>query len=155
MPHIYGLDAATTQLSNPAAGLASEVLAKHAADVDAKARFPEESVAALAKAGFYGLCVPAALGGKGQGPRAFAAVVEELARGCASTAMIYVMHVSAQQAIGTSPTLQGKDELLREIAAGKHLSTLALSEKGSRSQFWAPVSKLTAAPSVDGFTTSA
>jgi alkylation response protein AidB-like acyl-CoA dehydrogenase len=28
------------------------------------------------------------------------------------------------------------------VAAGKHLSTLAFSEKGSRSQFWAPVSAL-------------
>jgi alkylation response protein AidB-like acyl-CoA dehydrogenase len=31
--------------------------------------------------------------------------------------------------------------LLREAAAGRHLSTLAFSEKGSRSHFWAPVSR--------------
>ena len=36
---------------------------------------------------------------------------------------------------------------------GEHLTTLALSEKGSRSQFWAPVSKLAAQG--DGFVTSA
>jgi alkylation response protein AidB-like acyl-CoA dehydrogenase len=30
---------------------------------------------------------------------------------------------------------------LREIAAGRHLTTLAFSEKGSRSHFWAPVSQ--------------
>src|SRR5262249_5314936 len=39
------------------------------------------------------------------------------------------------------------------IAAGKHLTTLAFSEKGSRSQFWAPVSTLT--ESGTGYTTSA
>src|SRR5262249_30349889 len=73
--------------------------------------------------------------------------------GCASTAMVYVMHVSAAQAIASSATLRGRDDLLGEIARGRHLSTLALSEKGSRSQFWAPVSKMTA---VDGhFVTSA
>jgi len=32
--------------------------------------------------------------------------------------------------------------VLKEIAAGEHLTTLAFSERGSRSQFWAPVSKL-------------
>jgi alkylation response protein AidB-like acyl-CoA dehydrogenase len=56
--------------------------------------------------------------------------------------MVYVMHVSATQAISASATLAGRDDLLREIAAGRHLTTLALSERGSRSQFWAPVSRL-------------
>jgi alkylation response protein AidB-like acyl-CoA dehydrogenase len=63
------------------------------------------------------------------------------------------MHVSAQQAIAASGTLATRGELLRKIAAGQHLTTLALSEKGSRSQFWAPVSKL--AESNGGFTTTA
>jgi len=34
-------------------------------------------------------------------------------------------------------------DTLRLVAAGKHLTTLAWSETGSRSQFWAPVSKPT------------
>jgi alkylation response protein AidB-like acyl-CoA dehydrogenase len=46
--------------------------------------------------------------------------------------------------IAASTTLAGKDALLKDVAAGKHLTTLAFSEKGSRSQFWAPVSKLAA-----------
>ena len=74
--------------------------------------------------------------------RAFAGVVEELAGACASTAMIYVMHVSAAQAIAASSILGARDSILKEIAAGKHLTTLAFSETGSRSQFWIPVSKL-------------
>src|SRR5258706_7532175 len=31
--------------------------------------------------------------------------------------------------------------ILREIAGGRHLSTLAFSEAGSRSHFWTPVSR--------------
>ena len=88
------------------------------------------------------MCVPAKYGGGGQGLRAFASAAEALAQGCSSTAMVFVMHVSAVQAIAASPTLARKAELLREIAGGRHLSTLALSEKGSRSQFWAPVSHM-------------
>jgi alkylation response protein AidB-like acyl-CoA dehydrogenase len=142
MPNVYGLDPPAARLASAAAALGRDTASRRAADVDAQARFPEETIRALAGEGFLGLCVPAGLGGKGQGPRAFAAVVEELSQACASSAMVYVMHVSAAQAIASSQTLADRDEVLREAAAGRHLTTLALSEKGSRSQFWAPVSKL-------------
>jgi alkylation response protein AidB-like acyl-CoA dehydrogenase len=142
MPSIYGLNQDAAKFASKATTIANDVLARNAADVDASGRYPEQSVAALAKEGFFGLCVPANFGGSGQGPRTFAAVVEELAQACGSTAMIYVMHVAGQQAIASSATLAGKAEVLGQIAAGKHLTTLAFSEKGSRSQFWAPVSKL-------------
>ena len=138
MPHPYRLDEAATA----AVTAAADVAGRHAADVDSRARFPAESIDALARDGLLGLCVPVALGGKGQGPRAFVGVVEELAQACASTTMIYVMHVAATQAIAASATLADRDEILRAIAAGRHLTTLALSEKGSRSHFWAPVSRL-------------
>ena len=83
----------------------------------------------------------------------FAAVVEELAAACPSTAMIYVMHVTAAQAIAASGVFEKRDEVLRDIAAGRHLTTLAFSETGSRSQFWAPVSRLE--ESDGGYRTSA
>lgn len=150
MPHVYGVE---PKIVEQAASIARDVASKHAADVDARARFPEESLAALASAGFHGLCVPTALGGMGHGPRAFVAVVEELAQACGSTAMVYVMHVTALQAIASSQTLADRDAILKAAAAGKHLTTLAFSEKGSRSQFWAPVSKLEAKG--DGFVTNA
>ena len=56
--------------------------------------------------------------------------------------MVYVMHVVASQTFAASTSLGNREKLLRDVAAGKHLTTLAFSEKGSRSQFWAPVSKL-------------
>jgi alkylation response protein AidB-like acyl-CoA dehydrogenase len=153
MPHIYGLTDQQAQWASTAANLARDVLSRHAADVDIKARFPEESLAALAKGGFLGLCVPREHGGAAQPPRTFVAVAEELGRTCASTAMIFVMHVSAAKTIEASTTLASRDTLLRDIAAGKHLTTLALSERGSRSNFWAPVSQL--AEQGQGFVTSA
>ena len=62
-PHAYGLDAAGLALVERAARIAREVAAPHAAEVDAKPRFPTEALDALAKAGFWGLCVPTASGG--------------------------------------------------------------------------------------------
>jgi alkylation response protein AidB-like acyl-CoA dehydrogenase len=67
--------------------------------------------------------------------------------------MVYVMHISAVAPIIASKTLASRAQVLKDIAAGKHLTTLALSEKGSRSVFWIPMSKLDANGS--GFKTSA
>jgi alkylation response protein AidB-like acyl-CoA dehydrogenase len=142
MIHVYGVSDRAQEHVSQASRIAAEVALPNSTDVDIQARFPAESVRALADAGFYGLCLPVAVGGKGEGMRTFAAVVEELAAACASTAMVYVMHVSATQAIASSALLQDRESLLKEIAAGDHLTTLAFSESGSRSQFWAPVSKL-------------
>jgi alkylation response protein AidB-like acyl-CoA dehydrogenase len=133
--------------------LARSEIAPHAAAVDGDARYPREAMKALGHGGLLGLQVDPAFGGLGQGPRLFAAVTEELAMSCGSTAMIFVMHVTALQAVATSTVLAEREHVLREAAAGRHLTTLAFSERGSRSQFWAPVSRLTAAG--DGFTTSA
>jgi alkylation response protein AidB-like acyl-CoA dehydrogenase len=102
-------------------------------------------VAALAGAGLLGLTVPRALGGAGKGPRTFAAVTRALADRCASTAMIYLMHTCAVQVLGAAQGFPMREAVLRDVCAGRHLSTLAFSEKGSRSHFWAPVSQADAA----------
>ncbi len=153
MAHPYRLSDAESALLASASSIARDVVRTHAAAVDQEARFPAESMAALAKAGFHGLCIPASHGGKGAGMRAFAAVAEDLAAACGSTAMVYNMHVAAAQTIASSASLADRDPLLRDIAAGRHLTTLALSERGSRSQFWAPASRLV--PNGSGFQTSA
>lgn len=128
-------------------------VAPHADQTDAEATFPKAAIDALADAGLFGLTLSTDLGGMAQPPRVFVAVVEEIAQACASTAMIYVMHISAAQAIAQSSTLENREAILKDIAAGKHLTTLAFSERGSRSQFWAPVSKLSSTDG--GFLTSA
>ncbi|HEY8088596.1 MAG TPA: acyl-CoA dehydrogenase family protein, partial [Polyangiaceae bacterium] len=71
----------------------------------------------------------------------FADVTAVLAQADASVAMVYMMHVSATQVILSAKDAAGARAAVAEIAAGKHLSTLAFSEKGSRSHFWAPVSR--------------
>ncbi len=139
---MYRVNEAGSTLVESCRKIATNGVASAAANVDAQAQFPESSIRSLADAGLFGLTLPREVGGQEQGPSAFAAIVEELAQSCASTAMIYVMHITATQAIAASSTLGGKNELLTEIAAGRHLTSLAFSERGSRSQFWAPVSRL-------------
>jgi alkylation response protein AidB-like acyl-CoA dehydrogenase len=121
--------------------LARAVLAPHAEDVDRQGRWPSESLTALGESGLLGLTVPRTCGGAEEGPRTFAAVTRILAEHCASTAMIYLMHVCAVQTIAAAETFPRHDEVLGAAAGGRHLGTLAFSETGSRSHFWAPVSQ--------------
>jgi alkylation response protein AidB-like acyl-CoA dehydrogenase len=66
-------------------------------------------------------------------------VIEALAQRCASTAMVYLMHLCGTACYAAAPDKAAL--FLTEAAGGRHLSTLAFSEKGSRSHFWAPISR--------------
>jgi alkylation response protein AidB-like acyl-CoA dehydrogenase len=140
---MYRLAPEQESILTRARALARGAIADHAGLVDADGRFPREAIEALGGAGFLGLTVPEDLGGMGQGMRVMAAVVDELAQADASAAMVYTMHLAGVNCLLADP--QRFAPQLRAAARGRHLSTLAFSEKGSRSHFWAPVSKAVAA----------
>lgn len=121
--------------------IAERVLAPAASQNDKAARFSTEAIDALGKAGLLGVMLPTEHGGSGLGPRTFAAVVATLAEADASVAMVYVMHVLAAVTIAAARPGAAVAPVLKDIGAGRHLSTLAFSETGSRSHFWAPVSR--------------
>jgi alkylation response protein AidB-like acyl-CoA dehydrogenase len=123
--------------------VAGSVLAPSAGQNDSEGRFSTEAVQSLGESGLLGLSLPADVGGAGLGPRAFADVTATLAEADASVAMVYVMHILATAAISAARpnASEATTPILQEIAAGRHLSTLAFSEAGSRSHFWAPVSR--------------
>jgi alkylation response protein AidB-like acyl-CoA dehydrogenase len=112
------------------------VVAPAAAEIDQTGAFPRAAIDALGQAGLLGLISAAEVGGMGQAHRAATLVVERLARDCASTAMVVCMHYAGAAVIEAN----GPRHVREAIAAGRHLTTLAFSEAGSRSHFWAPVS---------------
>lgn len=132
------VEAAATELSERLEPVI-KVAGEHAARVDAEATFPSHALSELRRSGLFGLTVQPEHGGMGAGPVEFVDVVARLAEACGSTAMVYLMHVSAVMLVLASPP-PGLPGLARQMAGDK-LGTLAFSEKGSRSHFWAPVSK--------------
>jgi alkylation response protein AidB-like acyl-CoA dehydrogenase len=136
---VYRLNDEQQRIVATAGAVAEQDLAPRAASVDRDAAFPQESIAALGASGLLGLTVPAAHGGLGQGLRTAAAVIDALAQRCPSTAMIYLMHLCGVACYAAAP--RNMAPLLESAAAGRHLATLAFSEHGSRSHFWAPVSR--------------
>jgi acyl-CoA dehydrogenase len=69
-----------------------EVIEPASHDVDAAARFPHESIAALRELQLLGAYVPEELGGLGLSIVEVARLCEALGHYCASTAMIFAMH---------------------------------------------------------------
>ena len=136
---MYRLDPPRQALVDRAAAVAKDHIAPGAVEADAQGTFPRAALDALGKAGLLGLNVPAAYGGLGADLRTVCAVVDTVARACASTAMIYKMHLCAIANYAAAP--EPPADILRAAAEGRHLATLAWSEKGSRSHFWAPVSQ--------------
>lgn len=136
---MYRLTPQQQSVVDRASRIADEVIAPASEKNDREATFPRASMRALAKDGFYGLTIPQLFGGMGEGPRTMCAVLDALAQRCPSTAMIYKMHLCGVSTYIAACERHG--DLLRKTARGEHLSTLAWSETGSRSQFWAPVSR--------------
>src|SRR5688572_10204256 len=136
---MYRLPSEQEQIMERLAAVADKEIAPHAAVVDQQAEFVRDSIAALAKNGYLGLTVPSSLGGMGGGIRTAAAALDQVGQRCASTAMVYLMHMCGVACYAAAQDKTAR--FLQAAAAGKHLSTLAFSEAGSRSHFWAPVSK--------------
>ena len=113
--------------------------------MDESARFPTESVEALRRDGLLGLGVGPDHGGPGGGPLEVVLAIEQVAGACASTGMVYAMHVAATQTLLAGTSDGGvKAQTARMIAAGEHVSMLAYSERGSRGHFWAQISRAVA-----------
>ena len=119
--------------------ICTEIVGPDAADVDRHGAFPERGIKALGEAGFLGVVSAPEVGGLGLGFRGAVALVGRLAQECGSTAMVVCMHFSGTAVLEAL----GSREVRQAAANGTHLSTLAFSESGSRSHFWAPVSTAT------------
>jgi alkylation response protein AidB-like acyl-CoA dehydrogenase len=121
--------------------LAEDVVGPAAATVDREGTWPEDGVRALCGE-LGGLVVAEEHGGSGHGMGALVRVGEIIGRRCASTALCFGMHCVASAVIGARATPTQAVRYLEPIAAGEHLTTLALSEPGTGSQFWMSESTL-------------
>ena len=113
--------------------LARDRIVRHAADVDEKERYPEESIAALIESGLYGIWVPEAYGGTDMGCLALSLVAEEIAWACAATATQYVDQPLGGLPILLAGTEAQKQKYLPRLASGALLAAYSLSEAGAGS----------------------
>ncbi len=107
---------------------AEEQVAPHAAETDERAEFPWKSFEAYRHSGFLPLPYPAELGGDGGGRLAYALLVEEVARVCASSSLFVLI-----TRLATDPILAHGSEALQrhvipKVVTGEWQGSYCLSE---------------------------
>jgi alkylation response protein AidB-like acyl-CoA dehydrogenase len=108
---------------------AQNELAPRAAEVDKTEEFPADNVRKMAELELMGLPYPEEYGGGGGDYVSYAIAVEEIARACGSTALIYAAHVS----LGCGPiyhfgTQDHKQNWLPHLCSGRGLGAFGLTE---------------------------
>ena len=116
----FSLTADHQQIQSICRELATD-FATRAAIHDRDASAPVENYEALRNAGLFGLTVPKELGGWGSGLLGYAIAAEELAQGCAATAMSFNMHCVVVQTLTTAAPLS--------LAARQRVANLVIKEK--------------------------
>jgi alkylation response protein AidB-like acyl-CoA dehydrogenase len=113
--------------------VAADKLAPRASETDKNSSFPWDSICALREAGFHRLITAEEEGGMGCGRAAFAAAVKEIAKACASTALVYVSHSIVTKAIEVAGGEAIKKRILPEILKARGLGAFAVHEPDSGS----------------------
>jgi butyryl-CoA dehydrogenase len=108
---------------------AQEHIAPIASEIDRDARFPHETVKRMGELGLLGIMVPDTWGGSGADTVSYVVALEEIARACASHAVV----MSVNNSLYCDPVWQyGTDaqrvRFLRPVASGDALGCFALTE---------------------------
>ncbi|MEI6108473.1 MAG: acyl-CoA dehydrogenase family protein [Actinomycetes bacterium] len=138
------------ELRSVVRALADAKIAPFAAAVDEEARFPQEAYDALRAADLQAIHIPEAYGGAGADALAYAIVVEEVARACASSSLIPGVNKLASLPVILHGSEELKQEFLPGLASGETLWSYALSETDAGSD--AGAMKTTAVASGDNWT---
>ena len=108
-------------------------LAPHAAAWDAEAIFPKGALKAAGDMGFMGMYTPENAGGLGMSRLDASLIVEELSRGCTTTAAFLTIHNMATNMIGKYCQQAVIDTWCPKLVAGETLASYCLTEPGAGS----------------------
>ncbi|MFZ5827728.1 MAG: acyl-CoA dehydrogenase [Bacillota bacterium] len=113
--------------------LCDNEIAPRAAEFNQKHEFPWRNFKLLAENGYLNMHLPEPYGG-GMDWISYAIVIEELARACAVTSVIFEVHCSLHsEALYHFGSQEQKDKYLPKLTAGEILGAYALTEPGAGS----------------------
>jgi alkylation response protein AidB-like acyl-CoA dehydrogenase len=122
--------------------ISRSVVSEDAESTDRLARWPERGIRCFQKEGLGGLTIPVEYGGLGQGTKTLAKVCELVGQHCTSTAISFGMHAVGSAVIASKATVYQQEKYLNPICEGQHLTSIALGEVSSGSQFYLPQTRM-------------
>src|ERR671924_140055 len=108
--------------------IVAERVAPRAAEIDAKAEYPWDIRRLFADHDLLGLPFPTEFGGTGTGTLMLNVAIEEIARACASSALILMVHELGTLPIRLFGTDEQRERILPRCASGEWSPAFALSE---------------------------
>jgi len=126
---------------NKIAEFATQVIEPLAHIVDMTGKIPEEIMQKAVENKLFGIPFAKKYGGSGLGYIGFVIALEEIARVCASTALLIASHTLTAEAINLFGTPQQKETYLTALAQGKYLGAFAITEPGAGSDISGIVSR--------------
>nr|MBA2744839.1 acyl-CoA/acyl-ACP dehydrogenase [Flavisolibacter sp.] len=130
------------KLIQKATEIASDVVPEEAIEADKHGSWVKKTMEALKDAKLTGLVVPKANGGAGQGLYSIVRISEILGQAYSSAGLCFGMHCVGTAVIAAKATEWQQKNYLEKIAAGEHITTLALSEPGTGAHFYFPQTAL-------------
>jgi alkylation response protein AidB-like acyl-CoA dehydrogenase len=127
-PATYRLTEEQVLLRDTIRKLAEDRIAPRAADIDRSGEFPEDIRQLLAEQEVLALPFPAEHGGVGADLLTQCLAIEQIARACATSSLILSVHALASLPLLLAGTEEQKARLVPNLASGKHLAALALTE---------------------------
>lgn len=129
----FALSADQQAFVESARAFSQGVFAPNAAEWDEKSHFPRDALKKAGELGFMGMYTPEHAGGLGL-PRLDASlIVEELARGCTTTAAFLTIHNMATSMIGKYGSEAVITEWCPDLVTGEKLASYCLTEPGAGS----------------------
>ncbi|HOU23785.1 MAG TPA: acyl-CoA dehydrogenase family protein, partial [Anaerolineae bacterium] len=111
---------------------AQKEVAPIAAEIDDKGIVPFENIKKMGQLGLLGLTVPEKYDGGGADAISYVIAIEELAKACASTAIVMAVQNSLVCAgLEKFGTEEQKEKYLRPLARGEKIGAFALTEPGA------------------------
>lgn len=126
---VFKLSDEHNELRSVLRDLCEKEIAPHAADVDEKARYTDEALAALTGSGMAAIHIPEEYGGQGGDSVAACIVIEEVARVCASSSLIPICNKLGTMGLLMRGSEELKKQVLPSIASGDAVASYALSER--------------------------
>jgi alkylation response protein AidB-like acyl-CoA dehydrogenase len=129
----YDLTEEQQMLKDTVARIAREQIAPGAEKRDEEAKFPWDMVDVLRENALFGADFPEKYGGSEMGLFSLCLIIEEIAKVCASTSVVLLVHELGATPIMIAGNDQQKEKYFPKLASGEHLVAFGLTEPNAGS----------------------